>query len=152
MAVEVHTPCGSVVTIDNDVCEALGERSLSLGSHGYAQMWDGEVRLLHRWIVGMDRGAGRAAIVDHINGDPLDCRRGNLRVVDPTTSNLNRGVKGRCVYRTRSGKWEAKVSHRGQIHRLGIHEDPADAERAVADFRERHGIVHRRFVSTPKAS
>ena len=49
----------------------LGGRNLSLGSHGYAQMWDDKlVTLVHRWVAGAKPRDGR--IVDHLNGDRLE--------------------------------------------------------------------------------
>ena len=47
----------------------LGGRKLSLGSHGYAQMWDDKlVTLVHRWVV---RAKPRDRTVGHLNGDRL---------------------------------------------------------------------------------
>lgn len=45
--------------------------------------------LLHRFI--MD--AGDDQIVDHINGDGLDCRRSNMRFVTKGQNNINRKVR-----------------------------------------------------------
>lgn len=116
---------------------------MSIGSHGYAQVWDGTtVVLLHRWLLGL--GAGDRYVADHINGDLLDNRRANLRAVDGSESNLNRDVKGDCVYPMR-GKWQAKVRHRGQRHHLGTYDSWEAAASAVAAFRREHGIVHHRF-------
>jgi hypothetical protein len=58
----------------------LDGRKLSLGSHGYAQMWDEKlVSWVHRWVVGAKPRDGR--IVDHLDGDRLDERKLNLRFV-----------------------------------------------------------------------
>lgn len=108
--------------MDASDAEQLGERRLSLGSHGYAQIyWEGRVTLLHRWILGLKRGDRR--IGDHINGDPLDNRRANLRAVTPSGSSQNvsgRGVsKFRGVYPARSGKWNAQVKSGGVVYYLG---------------------------------
>ena len=43
---------------------------------------------MHRIVVGIDRFDTRQ--VDHINGDTLDNRRVNLRVVDASTNSFNR--------------------------------------------------------------
>lgn len=146
--VELTAASGEVVLVDRVDAEALGGRKVSIGSHGYPQVFAGDppqVTTLHRWLTGL-HGAGYDHVVDHINGDRLDNRRSNLRVVDATTSNLNRRVRGECVYPARSGRWQAKVSHYGRVHYLGTFPSHAEARRAVEDFRRQHGIVHHRFV------
>lgn len=142
------TACGKQVMLDADVAEHLNGRSLSIGSHGYVQIWDGHVTLLHRWIMDVARGEGYRVIVDHINGDVLDNRRANLRVTSPTESNLNRTVKGRCAYQVRSGRWQAKVAHQGKVHYLGTFDSSMEAEAAVEAFRAREGIIHMRLAAT----
>lgn len=125
------------VLVDQEDFERLAGRKLSIGSHGYAQMWDGKVMLLHRWIMNIPEGTGYRAIVDHINHDVLDCRRANLRIVTPTESNLNRRVAERDlprnVYRTPSGKrYVAKIKRHRKIRNLGTFDTADDAAAAVA--------------------
>jgi hypothetical protein len=63
-----------VAVLDFEDFTRLAGRKLSLGSHGYAQMWDEElVTLVHRWVMGAKRRDGR--IVDHFNGDRLSMAR-----------------------------------------------------------------------------
>jgi HNH endonuclease/AP2 domain len=45
--------------------------------------------LLHRVIM----RAAEDAVVDHINGDGLDCRRSNMRVVTKAQNNINKRTK-----------------------------------------------------------
>ena len=99
-----------VAVLDFEDFIRLEGRKLSLGSHGYAQMWDEKLMtLVYRWVVGAKPRDGR--IVDHLNGDRLDDRRLNLRFVTAAESSANvkaRGVSGfRGVYPMR-GKWQAK--------------------------------------------
>ena len=74
--------------------------------------------------------AGTAGIVDHINGNRLDCRKVNLRFVTASESSAN--VKSRAssgyrgVYPMRD-KWQARVKQGGRIHHLGTDDTPEEA-------------------------
>lgn len=128
-------PNGAVVLLDDDVTPP---GRLSIGSHGYPQIWhDGHVGLLHRWLLGLTRGDGM--IGDHINGDRLDNRRANLRVVTPGGSSQNRRGYARSgyrnVYRSRSGRWEAKCKIDRTPVYLGTFDTPEEAARVAAAWR-----------------
>lgn len=125
-------PSGHVVLLDDDV--VLPGR-ISIGSHGYPQIWfDGTVVLLHRWLLGLERG-GRL-IGDHINRNVLDNRRSNLRAVTPAESNLNREVARRDlpvgVHRTGSGRFEARLKRNRKQQHLGTFDTVEAAEQARA--------------------
>lgn len=67
---------------------------------------------LHRQLLKLSNGDG---VVDHINGDPLDNRRKNLRVVETKDNNRNRTVinkhgRYRGVSKRKGKKFEAVVS------------------------------------------
>ena len=68
---------------------------------------------MHRMIIGARKGD----LVDHINGNTLDNRRANLRIVDHSLNCLNRPVKARSglrgVERTASGKFRAQLKRDG---------------------------------------
>jgi hypothetical protein len=77
---------------------------------------------LHREIMNPTEGM----FVDHINGNPLDCRKENMRLVTGSQNAMNRrlrsdnklGVVG--VSKTKSGKYLAYCSVGGKIKRLGL--------------------------------
>lgn len=125
------------VLLDEEDVKRLGQRKLSIGSHGYAQMWDGQVMLLHRWLMNVPVGTGHRVIVDHLNHNVLDCRRENLRLVTPTESNLNRRLRGRDlprgVYRSPNGKrFVAKIKRHRRNLQLGTFDTADDAAAAFA--------------------
>jgi hypothetical protein len=127
------------VLMDPEDIERLGGRKLSVGSHGYAQMWERKtVILVHRWVLGLEHGDRR--IGDHINGNRLDDRRSNLRIVDASGSSQNVSGRGRSrfrgVYPSRNGRWNAKVKFQGQYHCLGTFDTEEEAA-AVADAKRR---------------
>lgn len=97
---------------------------------------------LHRELMGLTRGDPRK--VDHVNHDPLDNRRANLRVCSHAENLQNReGGYGRSRYRgviwlKSAGKWQAQVNFGGKNHYLGRFTDELEAARAAAEFRAAH--------------
>lgn len=89
----------------------------------------------HRWILGYD---GKD-FIDHINGEPLDNRKSNLRIVKPVQNSQNRkasvtnkssGVRG--VY-WEQNKWRARIMIRGKRKDLGYFETVKEAKKAIDD-------------------
>ena len=120
--------------LDIDDFLQLNGRALSLGSHGYPQLWDRPtVKVLHRWILDLSKGC--KLVGDHINHDKLDNRRRNLRVLTPSESNMNRRMRPANgefgVYRTRYGRWSANGFWRGETHNLGNHTTQEEAVAAA---------------------
>lgn len=128
----VLASCGELtvpVRMDAEDAERLDGRKLSIGSHGYAQMWDkGRVTLVHRWV--MDAAPRDGRIVDHLSGDRLDDRKANLRFVTASESSANvkpHGSSGhRGVYPMRE-KWQARAKLGGRVHYLGTYATPEEA-------------------------
>jgi hypothetical protein len=157
-AMAVPAKAGDVyvdVPMDEEDVARLAGRKLSIGSHGYAQMWDGQVMLLHRWLMDIPDGTGYRVIVDHINRNVLDCRRANLRVVTPTESNLNRRIAARelplGVYRNGSSKrYVAKIKRHRKNHSLGTYDTPEEAAAAVEAARA--ALDAHVFAASPIAS
>ena len=94
------------------------------------------------------RELGRWDFVDHINHDLTDCRRENLRVVDPSQSrqNTKRHLNpyvgtSKC---SDSDKWAAQVKHRGKTYYLGRFSDRAEAAKAARLKREELGFLTNR--------
>jgi hypothetical protein len=119
--------------------QRLGNRSLSLGSHGYPQLfWEGELVLLHRWILGLKKRDG--LLGDHVNRIPLDNRGKNLRAVSPSGSSQNVSGRGKSAYRgvhpVPSGRWQARVKFQGEVYYLGTFDDEESAAIA-ADSKRR---------------
>ncbi|MGR7002783.1 HNH endonuclease [Yinghuangia aomiensis] len=126
----------ATVLLDVDDFLQLDGRRLSIGSHGYAQMWNRPgVVLLHRWLMGIPTGTKYRRIVDHINRNRLDCRRANLRIVTPAESNLNRTIAARDlplgVYRTANGRYATGLKRNRVMHRFGTFATPEQAAAAV---------------------
>ena len=110
---------------------------------GYAsRKSSGRVVFMHRAILGL---TGRALEPDHINGDGLDNRRANLRIVSHAQNLQNkrsyagstskfRGVWWNRLHR----KWEAGARHQGKNFHLGYYASEEEAAAAASDWRRRN--------------
>jgi hypothetical protein len=95
---------------------------------------------LHRMITGATKGQ----IVDHINGDTLDCRKVNLRITDAHTNatnakaySENRGVNWDAEY----SKWRARIQVNGKSVSLGRHDTKDQAIAAYKKAEKEYGYA-----------
>lgn len=104
---------------------------------GYAYGRDTEnnkIVFLHKYIMG-DVEDGK--VVDHIDRNPLNCRRSNLRVCTQAENTRNRstcrtnksGFPG-VYFEKQSGKWLAHITCNGVQHYLGSYGNFEDAVNA----------------------
>lgn len=96
---------------------------------------------LHRLVL----DAVPRTLVDHIDGDPLNNTRQNLRLVDYSQNGQNRRgarpdsksqVRG-VYWHKAAGKWAAEVKVRRKRYYLGLFSTLRDAEAAVVGGRKR---------------
>ena len=84
------------------------------------------IKGLHQVIMNAPKGF----VVDHINGDPLDNRRCNLRICTQEDNKINRciyknntsGYKG--VSKHANGKWQSEITKNGKSKYLGLFPTP----------------------------
>lgn len=95
--------------------------------------------LLHRWV---SPSAG-FNFVDHINGNTLDNRSENLRIVKPFENSQNRtgaqrnsktGLRG-VSWNSRKRKWQAQIKVKNIRKHLGYFDCATEAEEAVKTAR-----------------
>lgn len=111
-------------------------RSFRKGEETYPFRGKGEHRtgFLHRFIL----RAPRWRLVDHKNGDGLDCRRLNMRLCGYSQNHRNRGgpqrnnrsgVRG-VSWDKKHGKWVARICVHYRITHLGYFDSLDDARAA----------------------
>lgn len=130
---------GKFATIDADDYELVKNLKWHTSS-GYAMhnKWDKKTKkplhvLMHRLITNCPDGMQ----VDHINGDKLDNRKGNLRLCTLGQNNAYRpksnhkplSSKYKGVYSS-YGKWRAQIRASNKLIYLGTFETELDAARA----------------------
>lgn len=92
-------------------------------------------------VLGRSLVAGE--VVDHINGDPLDNRRSNLRVTDATGNAQNRvniPLRG-VTWHRRAMKFQAIVRHNGKNIYLGLYPTAEEAATVAASKRRALGFL-----------
>lgn len=143
----VALPAGkgdSTVLVDASEAAFLKTRRIHVNAGGYAYFYTSRRWALHRWIMQPPDDM----VVDHINGDPLDNRRSNLRICTHA-QNLANGRSHRdstskyrgVSYRPREGTWRAQISVGNQRSKfLGQYRTEEEAALAYdAAARDRYG-------------
>lgn len=129
---------GKFALIDEADASTVCQFLWSCHHTGYAyrgEYKDGKTKMvmLHRFLMDFPKGAE----VDHVNGNRLDNRRSNLRLVTqqeqarnkmtrPTRKSPYKGV----FWMRKNRKWQAQICDSGKIRYLGLHLSAEDAARA----------------------
>ncbi|MDP4163077.1 MAG: HNH endonuclease [Bacillota bacterium] len=112
----------------------LVKRSPGLYVVGYTPRPNRTLIVLHRLIMNAPKGL----VVDHINHNPLDNRKENLRIVTNAQNMQNRlgaqsnsksGVRG-VVWRKDINKWQVRLRKNGKYYYFGFYDDLEEAAKA----------------------
>lgn len=139
----VRTSSGAEFIADITDLALIEKYTWCISGNGYVMSRSapgGQFVALHRLLL----AAGHGWYVDHINGDPLDNRRRNLRLCRKQQNEFNTKVRAdntsgfRGVCRARRGKYRAYISKDGKQRSLGEYRTPQEAaaayNRAAADL------------------
>jgi hypothetical protein len=119
--------------VDDDLFEELNKRVWYGTERGYVLCKiDNKSVFLHHLIIGKHKGK----VVDHINGDKLDNRKQNLRIITQQQNLMNRrmnaknesGYKGVRINHDIS--WSARICKNRHIKVLGYFPTKEEAARA----------------------
>jgi len=89
---------------------------------------DGMTQTMHRLVMGCEKGDGK--IVDHINGNSLDNRCSNLRIVNPWQNRWNLPNCPGSFEVKNQDKWGAEIKMLHKKIRLGYFKTEAEAKAA----------------------
>lgn len=130
------TNTGSVMLCDVEDWEKAKDRTWFVNAQGYASTNDASrpkgnhMLRFHRLVMG-DNGN---LVIDHINRDPLDNRKQNLRFVTQHANTTNQKLRKNNTsghvgvrYRKSIRKWSARIMVNGKEHALGCFDNIEDA-------------------------
>jgi hypothetical protein len=136
----IVTKKGTEILIDKNNKDELSKLSWYVNKIGYAVNDTKPRKYMHRLIMGYPKEN-----VDHINGNKLDNRKGNLRLCNQSENTANApkrttnksGYKGVC-WNKKYGKWEVYLTKNYKHIFLGYFDDKIDAARAYNLGAETH--------------
>lgn len=139
---EIQLSRGRVAIVD----KSDYDRIVSLGkwtfhNMGYAYRFDRSVNpkkclLMHRVVNGTPEGL----FTDHINGNRLDNRKGNLRTVTQAENNSNRTTARGFETSSHWSGYVVRVGHNNRRHYIGRFKTEADARAAY--IKAKQEILH----------
>ena len=136
---------GKSVIVDDDDYKKYNHLVWHLSDTGYVvRRNNGETTRLHRLIMNCPEGL----VVDHLNGNKLDCRKSNLRICTQAENTKNHhGTKGYCYDKSKK-KW--KVRYKNKF--CGRYETEEEAQRAyqLAKSGQEYQTTRRKYYMMPK--
>lgn len=132
---EIALPNGKATIVDDDAPSDVFSVKWYLHSRGYVcRTTHGKTIMMHRII----SGARPGQVVDHVNNNPLDNRRSNLRACyqventwncPPVKNKLRGRLKG-VSWSKKAKKWEARIRVYGKLLFLGYYGTEEEGARA----------------------
>lgn len=127
-----------------------GSVSGSVDSHGYIQVSIKSVKHLAHRIIWLYHYGWLPKMLDHKNGNPLDCRLENLRPASrfqngfnrPANKNTVSGYKGVTLHS--EGRWAARITVKRKQINLGHFSTPEAAHKAYCEAAEKYHKLFKR--------
>ena len=134
-AMKIKLTRGGHTIVDGSDFKYLSQFNWHKNHYGYAvrSVSGGRKILMHREIMDTPKGLD----TDHINHNPLDNRKVNLRVCEHGQNQANHtiqknntsGFKG-VYWHNQRQKWWARLQYKGKQRSLGLYSDKIDAAKA----------------------
>lgn len=142
LVIQVPLPQGYFAIIDETNKDLLEIKwgLLKTGDLRYARLnIEGTSIYLHRVVMqrALGRSISKAEMIDHINGNGLDCRQCNLRLATNSDNSCNKekGKRNTSGYKgvsrvTNRNRWHARIQRNGKDFHLGYFSSAIEAARA----------------------
>lgn len=137
----IITAKGDEILVDKDLLPLLTRYSWCVSKTGYAvAKANGKLIRMHRLITNCPDGY----VVDHINGNPLDNRRINLRICSAKNNSRNKGIgKNNStgvlgVSQLPDGRWRARIMVNRKEISLGRFDSFEEALQARREAERKH--------------
>lgn len=133
---------GKKVLLNKEDYEKIKGKNLCCLAAGYVMIWDKKCQYLHRWLFNMEKDDKR--VVDHIDGNKLNCTRENLRLCSISENMHNRNkigkngitaskYKGVVKHKDYPNKWLATCRKDNIVYRIGVYDTEKEAATAYND-------------------
>ena len=119
---------GSEILFDSKDFDIIKQSSWFIHGGRYATATTGVFRKIsaHRLLMGNPKNKQ----VDHINGNKLDNRRINLRVVTAKENSQNNRKARGYYWSKKSNKWHVQIAVNGKNKHIGLFNDESEARNA----------------------
>ena len=145
----IHLGDCAYARIDNDDIERIKTLTWRYSKDSYAvsNRSSGRTIAMHRFLINAPKGM----LVDHIDGNPLNNRKSNLRLATAVQNQYNRwiskantsGFRGVSKDK-RTGKWRASIRIDGKKIELGLFDDLYKASEKYEEYAKvHHGEFYR---------
>ena len=135
---------GKTVSLSKEDFDRLNGKSLCCLSSGYIMIWDKKAKYFHRWLLNLDTDDKQ--VVDHIDGNKLNCTRENLRLCSTSENMANRKGSGKSKYRgvtNKDNRWYANCKKDKINYYLGTFETEKEAAEA---YNKKAKELHKNFA------
>ena len=129
----------NMAMIDIEDVDKVSKYCFYLDNKGYARARKGNDKIfLHHLIMGKPN---RGLVIDHINRNPLDNRKCNLRIATRSLNSINSklaknnttGVRNVHIDKN-TGKYRARIKRNGKMIHIGMYETLEEAKKAVEPY------------------
>ena len=140
---EIKLPSGHIVLVDDEDCELVSQFNWNVKDNGYVRATKKPHILIHRLILNAKKGE----LIDHIDRNPLNNQKSNIRLCNGSQNNMNTVKKQGCaskykgvIWNKKSNKWEAKVKKDRKWYYIGLFNNEDEAGLAYnKKAKELHG-------------